>query len=135
MTAALPDQLPDGTYAEWQGRTWRASTGPAGTVLVFADRQEDPQFTPTPAGGWRRPVPSSEATVFRLTTHGRWRDEDFVVEGRSPDGRLDLAWTGTDSRRATELGLTQVDRASWSTVAPESEVTDLRQERRDLPRN
>jgi hypothetical protein len=127
-------ELPDGSYVTWQGRTYRGSVGPRpGTLEVYAREPTDDRFTRTAAGGWRRTVPSDEAVAFRLTTRCRWRGELFTVQGRTADGRLQLAWTGTDQVRAEELGLTQVDRYAWGTTAPETDVTELHQERRELP--
>ncbi|MEI4270314.1 hypothetical protein TEK04_01140 [Klenkia sp. LSe6-5] len=124
--------LPDGTYVEWRGRTYRGSdTGDQTTLLVFAETQEDPEFTPGRVRGWRRTVPAAEATLVELTTRCRWQGEVFWVVGRSdPPGRLQLSWTGRDESRAEQLGLTRVDKFGWETVVPEAEVDGLEQVRR-----
>jgi hypothetical protein len=127
-----PDEqiLPDGTYLIWRGRTYRGSLAPTpGEAVLFATEQEDEQFTPTRAGRWRRTVPLTEVELFELTTRCRWKGEIFSVGARNPDGLLLLGWSGGNQRRAEELGLTRVDKYTWETAVPESEVTDLRQER------
>lgn len=123
-------RFPDGTYVEWRGRTYRGSAGVGpDQYLVFSDTHEDPEFTPGRVRGWRRLVPSSEATYVALTSRCRWRGESFAVMSRStPPGELLLAWDG-DPRRAEELGLTRVDKMGWQVTVPESEVTELEQVR------
>jgi hypothetical protein len=125
-------ELPDGTYVEWQGRTYRGSeTADPSTVLVFAETQEDPEFRPGRGGrGWRRLVSTTEATLVELTSRCRWKGEEFWVLSRSsPPGYLLLSWTQGDSARAEELGLTRTDKFAWEVTVPESEVTDLEQVR------
>ena len=128
----MEPQHPDGTYVEWQGRTYRgSSTADPATLLVFSETQEDPEFTPGRGGrGWRRLVPATEAALVQLSTRCRWQGELFWVLSRSePTGSLLLSWTGADPARAEELGLIRVDEFEWQVTVPESEVTDLEQVR------
>lgn len=121
--------LPDGSYVQWQGRTYRGSVSGPDRFVVFADSQEDPEFTPGRVRGWRRLVPATEATAFELTSRCRWQGETFWVLSRSdPPGRLLLAWDG-DPATATRLGLTRTDKMGWEIEVAESEVTDLEQVR------
>lgn len=126
----MEQDLADGTYVEWRGRTYRGSGGVGpDQYLIVSDTQEDPAFTPGRVTGWRRLVPTSEATWFSLSSRCRWRGETFAVMSRSdPPGQLLLAWDG-DPRRAEELGLRRVDKMGWEVTVPESEVTDLEQVR------
>ena len=133
MSSPQGTPLPDGSYVEWQGRTYRGSIvmDPPRSVRIFSPTQDDPEFTPTRTGGWSRVLPEEQVTQFQLRTHCRWRGEPFSVARRDPDGTLTLGWLGRDAGRAEELGLTTVDRLSWGTTVPESEVTDLQQVRLD----
>ncbi|MEI4270315.1 hypothetical protein TEK04_01145 [Klenkia sp. LSe6-5] len=122
--------LPDGTYVEWRGRTYRGSVSGPSQYVVFADSQEDPEFIPGMVRGWERTVPMTEATGFALASRCRWRGETFWVLSRSRQpARLLLGWDG-DPRRAGEIGLTRVDKMAWEVEVPESEVTGMEQVRR-----
>ena len=131
MPTRQDDQLPDGSWVEWQGQVFRGATDPddPASVLVFAATQLGDLFTRTLGGGWARSVTATEVRRFSLQTYGRWRGERFQVVDRSPEGLLGLIWTGRDQSRAEELGLGRMDQYTWGTTAPETEVTDLEQVR------
>ena len=126
--------LPDGTYVLWQGRTYRGDVeiDPPRTVVLYAETAEDEHFTPAGSGSWERIVPDSEVTMFELTTTCRWRGAPFAVVGRTPEGLLELLYTGRSVQEAESLGLVRGGRDVFAISLPASEVTDLRQERHDV---
>ncbi|PZA19733.1 hypothetical protein DMO24_19175 [Modestobacter versicolor] len=134
MTPPQDPALPDGSWVEWKGRVYKGSivVDPPASVRVFAPTPEDDQFTRSRSGGWTRVLPETEVVQFQLRTYCRWQGERFAVADRTPDGRLSLVWTGRDAGRAAQLGLQLLDKYTWGTTVPASEVTDLAQERHDV---
>ena len=128
-----PETLPDGRYVTWRGRTYPGgpTTSPPRSVVVYAREPVDELFEPT-RSGYRRVLPEAEATVFTLSTTGRWRGAEFQVTGRRPDGTVDLLYLGHSQREAEALGLRRADRDVYGITVPESEVTDLVQTRTEI---
>jgi len=130
--------LPDGTYAEWRGLTHPiafVTTPPATVDLRWAGPMPPPEgFEEGKPGQYWKLVPKSELTaLFELRTFGMWKDERCLILARTQDQRLHLEWTGHNQSRATELGFSWIERGHFETVVPSSEVTDLRQERTEIP--
>jgi hypothetical protein len=125
-------------YAEWQGRTFSATdtVRPPRSVILWT---EDPAstaagFTEATPGRFRRVVPESELTaLFELKTRCRWKGEPCRVIRRNENGSLQLEWERTDEELAKQLGFSSWERGIYVTAVPPSEVTDLRQERSEIP--
>ncbi|WP_370945830.1 TNT domain-containing protein [Amycolatopsis sp. cg5] len=124
-------ERPDGLYAVWGDRVFRAQRSTAdGTLLLVTLPGED-----VPAGfdvDWNgtqaKVVPESEASAtFSLQTHCRYDDELYQVAPQAGEHELTLRWTGHDEARARELGLTDFS----TTTAPEN-LTALWQTRHDF---
>jgi len=78
-------------------------------------------------------VPAHNVDAFYdISTVCRWRGEPFQALFEE-DGRWMLWFLGRDSRVARDLGLTEYDRGAWNILVDPSEVTDVVEERRDLP--
>ena len=127
---------PDGMYAEWRGTVYRATdtVRPPRTVKLWQDRPTEGFEKVGGSGKFRRLVPESELTaLFELKTFGLWKGERCRVLTTQEDGSLHLAWTKSNQARAAELGFQSIERGVFETVVPRSEVTDLRQERTEIP--
>jgi hypothetical protein len=130
--------LPDGTYAEWMGLTHPIGfvvSQPATVDLRWAGPMPPPEgFEEAKPGEYWKLVPMSELTaLFDLQTYCTWMGIRCVVRSQREDGTVDIAWVGGNQRRAEELGFEWRERGIFHRTVPESEVTDLHQERREIP--
>ena len=133
--AGSDSTLPDGMYAEWQGRVFPATgtVRPPNSMRLVTDHPEEGFEEVTP-GRFRRIVPTSELTaLFNLQTYCTWMGIRCAVRVRNKDGTLHVEWTGGNQTRAEELGFEWRERGIFYRTVPESEVTDLHQERREIP--
>lgn len=138
--AKAPDATyPDGTYAEWGGRVYRASgvTRPPHSLRLWTD---DPDrlaegFEEAKPGQFWKLVPKSELTgLFSLRTFCRWKGERCRVIERNQNGSLQLQLEKVNEPLARELGFEPTyERGVFTTVVLPSEVTDLHQERSEIP--
>ncbi|WP_199428845.1 TNT domain-containing protein [Qaidamihabitans albus] len=123
---------PDGLYALWQGRIFRARRSTTdGTVLLstLPDEEAPEGFDTEVDGAPAKVVPAAEAgATFALHTYGLYDDEVYRIEPNGRDGELTLRWSGQDERLAAELGLADF---TATTDDPES-LTGLWQERHDF---
>jgi hypothetical protein len=129
---------PDGIYADWQGTTFRAGfvPTPRGAVRIRAAASGPipPGFQERTPGEISRLVPKSELTaMYQLQTYCRWRGEPCRVTESLPDGRIQLSWLRGIQTLGQELGFETHERGVFLTVVSPSEVTDLHQEREDIP--
>jgi hypothetical protein len=137
---AMPNQepLPDGTYAEWQGSTYRASftARPPASVRIRAEKQGEipPGFEERKPGEISKVVPKTELTaLYQLQTYCRWKGEPCRVTEWQPDGRIQLSWIRGIQSLGGELGFEMPERGVFLVTVPESQVTNLHQEREDIP--
>ena len=140
MTHQHQAQLPDGMYAEWGGQVYRASavTRPPQTLRLWTN---DPSraregFQEAKPGEFWRLVPESELTsVFHLQTFCQWKGERCRVIERNQNGSLQIQLDQLNEPLARELGFEPTyERGVFTTVVQPSDVTDLHQERREIPR-
>ncbi|MGH3948675.1 MAG: TNT domain-containing protein [Pseudonocardiaceae bacterium] len=124
---------PDGRYAVWNGRTYRAQTSD-GAVLLIAPPDAEPQedFDHRHDGAPARLVPAEDVPqTFTIHTHCLFDDEVFALADQSA-GELALRWTGRDEVRAAELGLAAIDDTTgFGTTATPEAIEALWQERHD----
>jgi len=131
-------EMPDGLYIKWQGRVrpTRGTKFPERVVLVRLEPGEE-----APARyerHWRNPraiyVPESELEeYFALETYCRWQGMRCRVSQWRGEDRILIDVNRVTPEQAEELGLTPTLERGWYVKeVPVSEVTELRQERRDL---
>lgn len=120
-------QLPDGTWWEHRGRTYRGSVRPGGRTVRLLSPDPAEGFSAQAAGGWSLEVPREDAVRVTLRTTCRWRGEPFQV--MATEGELLVLRHLGSSGAARELGLTEVDRGVFNATVPTAEVTDLEQTR------
>lgn len=122
---------PDGLYAAWGERVFRAQRSTAdGTLLLVVPAGEtapesfDTEWDSSPA----KVVPEGEtSSTFSLETHCLFDDEIYQIAPETAEGELTLRWTGDDETRARELGL-----VDFSVTTPPSGVMSLWQARHDF---
>ncbi|MEI4270313.1 hypothetical protein TEK04_01135 [Klenkia sp. LSe6-5] len=124
MTA---QQLPDGTYWEHRGLTYRGTVRPGGRTVLLLSSEPAEGFAPRATGGWGLEVPRADAVRTTLRTTCRWRGEAFQVMAQEGD-QLVLRHLGS-SRTARDLGLTEVDRGVFNATVPATEVSEIAQQR------
>ena len=128
--------LPDGTYAQWRGTVYpaRGTVRPPKAVRLMAESAED-GFEEVAPGQFRRTVPMSELTaLFELRTHCTWMGLRCLVTGsKDNSATLFIDWMESDQTRAKELGFESRERGVYSKAVPRNEVTDLHQERSEIP--
>lgn len=102
--------------------------------LISADSASIAQgFTAVGPNRYSLRVPAHTVDAFYdISTVCRWRGEPFQALFEK-DGRWMLWFLGRDSRVARDLGLTEYDRGVWNILVDPSEVTDVVEERQDLP--
>jgi hypothetical protein len=133
-------ERPDGTYAQWRGATCRARfvARPKGTVRLYLEQPAEipPGFEARGEGEYAGLVPKSELTaLFELQTYCLWKGERCRVTQWHPDGRIQLEWTRSNQPIGLELGFQTFERGIFIVTVGTSEVTDLHQEREDIPLN
>lgn len=121
--------------ATYRGVPYEAGIGPsAGDVVLFAacPPPEELGFEPA-TGHWRKHVIRAEVdALWESRPVGAFRGEPCIVLDDLTD-RLHIAFLGTDTDRATQLGYWQIDRGVFELLAPREEVTGLSEERVDIP--
>jgi|SRR5215204_1375607 len=130
--------LPGGTYAEWLGLTHPIGfvTRPPATVdLNWAGPMPTPEgFEEGKPGEYWKLVPKSELTaLFDLQTYCTWMGIRCRASKPQSDGTMHIEFQGGSQARAEELGFQWRERGVYYRTVPVSEVTDLRQERTEIP--
>jgi hypothetical protein len=121
--------------ATYDGSPFEAGIGPTGDdIVLFAacPPPEDLGFEPA-TGHWRKRVRFSDVqAVWESRPVGVFRGERCLVLDDLGD-RLHIGYLGHDGPVAERLGYWQVDRGVFEMIAPRSEVTDILEERLDVP--
>lgn len=131
-------EIPDGLYIKWKGRirSARPTAYPPGTVLVHLDPGEEVQNryqTDDDDPRWIYAPESELEEYFVLKTYCRWQGMRCHVSQWRGEDRILIDVHRVTPEQAEELALTPTLERGWYVKeVPVSEVTELRQERRDL---
>src|SRR5215469_14451157 len=121
--------------ASFQGAPYEAGVGPDETdVVLFAacPPPEELRFEPA-TGHWRKRVSRTDVqTLYESRPVGVFRGERCIVLDDLGD-RLHIGYLGHNGLVAERLGYWQVDRGVFELITPRSEVTDILEERLDVP--
>jgi hypothetical protein len=121
--------------ATYDGSPFEAGIGPtANDIVLFAacPPPEELGFEPA-TGHWRKQVRFADVqAVWESRPVGVFRGERCIVLDDLGD-RLHIGYLGHDGLLAERLGYWQVDRGVFEMIAPRSEVTDILEERLDVP--
>ena len=121
--------------ATYDGSPFEAGIGPTGDDIVLFAACPPPEelgFEPA-TGHWRKQVRFSDVqAVWESRPVGVFRGERCLVLDDLGD-RLHIGYLGHDGLVAERLGYWQVDRGVFELTAPRSEVTDILEERLDVP--
>lgn len=121
--------------ATYDGSPFEAGIGPTGDDIVLFAACPPPEvlgFEPA-TGHWRKQVHFAEVqAVWESRPVGRFRGERCLVLDDLGD-RLHIGYLGHDGHDAERLGYWQVDRGVFELIAPRSEVTEIVEERLDVP--
>ena len=121
--------------ATYRGVPYEVGLGPSNSeVVLFAacPPPEELGFEPA-TGHWRKPVIRAQIdALWESRPVGMFRGEPCMVLD-DPGERLHIAYLGTDAERATSLGYWQVDRGVFELLTPREEVTELTEERVEMP--
>lgn len=120
-----------GPMAQWHGTYLSADPLQDGDVVVVAEvaPPQELGFEETPAGRWRRVVPTSEVTeMFELMVTARWNglpvrvvDQWTTAEGAASR----VSYTGHDADLAEGLRLEKVDAAVYEATVPTAALQDV----------
>ncbi len=121
--------------ATYCGAPYQAGLGPDGTeVTLFAacPPPEELGFS-CAAGHWRKQVDISDLdALWQSRPVGDYRGDPCLVLDDLGD-RLHIVYLGRDAVLARQLGYWEVDREVFEVVVPRHEVTDLAEERAEIP--
>jgi hypothetical protein len=121
--------------ATYRGAPYQAGLGPDGTeVTLFAacPPPEELGFS-SAAGHWRKQVDISDLdALWQSRPVGDYRGDPCLVLDDLGD-RLHIVYLGRDAVLARQLGYWEVDREVFEVVVPRHEVTDLAEERDEIP--
>jgi hypothetical protein len=121
--------------ATYDGSLFEAGIGPTGDDIVLFAACPPPEelgFEPA-TGHWRKHVRFSDVQgVWESRPVGVFRGERCLVLDDLGD-RLHIGYLGHDGHVAEKLGYWQVDRGVFELIAPRAEVTDILEERLDVP--
>jgi len=121
--------------ATYRGVPYEAAVGPANSDVVLFAACPPPEtlgFEPA-TGHWRKQLIRAEIdALWESRPVGVFRGEPCIVLDDLGD-RLHVAYLGTDTDRARQLGFWQVDRGVFEVLTPKDEVTGLTEERVDRP--
>jgi len=121
--------------AAYDGSPFEAGIGPtADDIVLFAacPPPEELGFEPA-TGHWRKQVRFADVqALWESRPVGVFRGERCLVLDDLGD-RLHIGYLGHDGPAAERLGYWQVDRGVFELIAPRSEVTDVLEERLDVP--
>ncbi|MGH3190466.1 MAG: hypothetical protein ACRDPY_13500 [Streptosporangiaceae bacterium] len=121
--------------ATYCGAPYQAGLGPDGTeVTLFAacPPPEELGFN-CAAGHWRKQVDIGDLdALWQSRPVGDYRGDPCLVLDDLGD-RLHLVYLGRDAVLARQLGYWEVDREVFEVVVPRHEVTDLAEEREEIP--
>ena len=121
--------------ATYRGVPYEAAVGPANSDVVLFAACPPPEalgFEPA-TGYWRKQLIRAEIdALWESRPVGVFRGEPCIVLDDLGD-RLHVAYLGTDTDRARQLGFWQVDRGVFEVLTPKDEVTGLTEERVDRP--
>jgi hypothetical protein len=121
--------------ATYCGAPYQAGLGPDGTeVTLFAacPPPEELGFS-SAAGHWRKQVDISDLdALWQSRPVGDYRGDPCLVLDDLGD-RLHIVYLGRDAVMARQLGYWEVDREVFEVVVSRHEVTDLAEERAEIP--
>lgn len=121
--------------ATYDGSPFEAGIGPtADDIVLFAacPPPEELGFEPA-TGHWRKQVRFADVqAVWESRPVGVYRGERCLVLDDLGD-RLHIGYLGHDGPVAERLGYWQVDRGVFELIAPRGEVTEILEERVDVP--
>jgi hypothetical protein len=121
--------------AMYRGAPYQAGFGPEGTeVTLFAacPPPEELGFS-SAAGHWRKQVDVTDLdALWQSRPIGDYRGDPCLVLDDLGD-RLHIVYLGRDAVLARQLGYWEVDREVFEVVVPRHEVTDLTEERTEVP--
>jgi hypothetical protein len=121
--------------ATYDGSPFEAGIGPtAEDIVLFAacPPPEELGFEPA-TGHWRKQVRFADVqAVWESRPVGVFRGERCIVLDDLGD-RLHIGYLGHDGMTAERLGYWQVDRGVFELIAPRTEVTEILEERLDVP--
>jgi hypothetical protein len=121
--------------ATYCGAPYQAGLGPDGTeVTLFAacPPPEELGFS-SAAGHWRKQVDISDLdALWQSRPVGDYRGDPCLVLDDLGD-RLHIVYLGRDAVLARQLGYWEVDREVFEVVVARHEVTDLAEERAEIP--
>jgi hypothetical protein len=121
--------------ATYCGAPYQAGLGPDGTeVTLFAacPPPEELGFS-CAAGHWRKQVDISDLdALWQSRPVGDYRGDPCLVLDDLGD-RLHIVYLGRDAVLARQLGYWEVDREVFEVVVPRHEVTNLAEEREEIP--
>jgi hypothetical protein len=121
--------------ATYDGSPFEAGIGPtAEDIVLFAACPPPEQLGFEPATGhWRKQLRLSDVqAVWESRPVGVFRGERCLVLDDLGD-RLHIGYLGHDGFRAEQLGYWQVDRGVFELIAPRTEISDIKEERVELP--
>src|ERR1700691_693181 len=123
--------------ASYLGASYQAAVGPSDrdvTLFAAPPPPEEHGFSPVPGGGiWRKQVRLDDLDgLWESRPIGSYHGEPCLVLDDLGD-RLHIVYLGMDERRAGQLGYWQVDRGVFEVVVQRHEVTDLAEERHEVP--
>ncbi|HEY7325250.1 MAG TPA: hypothetical protein VH520_10535 [Streptosporangiaceae bacterium] len=121
--------------ANYDGSPFEAGIGPTGDDIVLFAACPPPEelgFEPA-TGHWRKQVRFADVqAVWESRPVGQFRGERCLVLDDLGD-RLHIGYLGHDGLVAERLGYWQVDRGVFELIAPRSEVTEILEERLEVP--
>ncbi len=121
--------------ATYCGAPYQVGLGPDGTaVTLFAacPPPEELGFT-SASGHWRKQVDIGDLdALWQSRPVGDYRGDPCLVLDDLGD-RLHIVYLGRDAVLARQLGYWEVDREVFEVVVPRHEVTDLAEERAEVP--
>lgn len=122
--------------ATYDGSPFEAGIGPTeDDIVLFAacPPPEELGFEPA-TGHWRKQLRLADVqAVWESRPVGEFGGERCLVLDDLGD-RLHIGYLGHDGFKAEQLGYWQVDRGVFELIAPRSEVTNILEERVELPR-
>jgi hypothetical protein len=122
--------------ATYDGSPFEAGIGPTeDDIVLFAacPPPEELGFEPA-TGHWRKQLRFADVqAVWESRPVGQFGGERCLVLDDLGD-RLHIGYLGHDGYKAEQLGYWQVDRGVFELIAPRSEVTNILEERVEVPR-
>jgi hypothetical protein len=120
--------------ASYRGTPYQAGVGPSDSEVTLLAAWPPPEEHGFVSAGshWRKQVRIDEVEgLWESRPVGSYHGDPCLVLDDLGD-RLHIAYLGTDSARASQLGYWQVDRGVFEVVIPRAEVVDLDEERHEF---